>query len=351
MPLMPAVELVSTIAPPCPRSIIDGMAISTVLNTPVRLTSITSCQASWVSCTAIGAMPALASTMSTGPSWATPASNAARRPASSRTSAWLATIRRSSASTSLTVSARSSGVAIGYGTVSIWAHRSTAMMLAPSCASRMAWLRPWPRAAPVMKATLPSSFRVIPCPSCLAAASAMSLRSPCCLCWPGRGRGRAPGRAAAIRRAGHVLLSGRAAPRGLKLAPGPEGLGGPAALPDRLVHRARGDAVARPDGAGPQLVKLLLGQPVPAVDHHGAVDAPLLAGPDVFQQRRATARRAQPRAALARDAGSLQADIGVGQVARQRQQRPDDRVRGDNGDRPAGGGQPLGDRHADRSAA
>jgi hypothetical protein len=44
---MPAVELMSTIAPPLPRSIIDGIAISTVLNTPVRLTSMTSCQAAW----------------------------------------------------------------------------------------------------------------------------------------------------------------------------------------------------------------------------------------------------------------------------------------------------------------
>ena len=114
MPLMPAVELVSTIAPPWPRSIMDGMAVSTVLNTPVRLTSMTSCHASWRSSpSAIGAIPALASTMSTGPSSATPASNAAFRPASSRTSASRARIRRSSASTSLTVSARSSGVAIG----------------------------------------------------------------------------------------------------------------------------------------------------------------------------------------------------------------------------------------------
>src|ERR1700689_4351867 len=35
--------------------------------------------------------------------------------------------------------------------------RSTAMISAPSWASRMAWLRPWPRAAPVMKATLPAT--------------------------------------------------------------------------------------------------------------------------------------------------------------------------------------------------
>src|ERR1700760_3239521 len=31
------------------------------------------------------------------------------------------------------------------------------MMSAPSSASRIAWLRPWPRAAPVTKATLPST--------------------------------------------------------------------------------------------------------------------------------------------------------------------------------------------------
>src|SRR5580698_3159408 len=35
------------------------------------------------------------------------------------------------------------------------------MMSAPSWASRMAWLRPCPRAAPVMKATLPCTRPVI----------------------------------------------------------------------------------------------------------------------------------------------------------------------------------------------
>src|SRR6202000_2951199 len=34
---------------------------------------------------------------------------------------------------------------------------STAMMSAPSSASRIAWLRPWPWPAPVMKATLPAT--------------------------------------------------------------------------------------------------------------------------------------------------------------------------------------------------
>src|ERR1700733_6187858 len=35
---------------------------------------------------------------------------------------------------------------------------SSAMMSAPSAASRTACARPWPRAAPVMKATLPFKF-------------------------------------------------------------------------------------------------------------------------------------------------------------------------------------------------
>src|SRR5712691_651450 len=70
-------------------------------------------------------------------------------------------MRRSSASTSLTVSARSSGVDMAYGTLATWPHRSTAMMSAPSVASRIACDRPWPRAAPVMKATLPATRPVI----------------------------------------------------------------------------------------------------------------------------------------------------------------------------------------------
>src|ERR1700729_1480543 len=38
---------------------------------------------------------------------------------------------------------------------------STAMMSAPSWASLIAWLRPWLRAAPVMKATLPATRPVM----------------------------------------------------------------------------------------------------------------------------------------------------------------------------------------------
>src|ERR1700728_287763 len=51
---------------------------------------------------------------------------------------------------------------------------STAMMSAPSCAMRMAWARPCPRAAPVMNATLPSSRPAI-CPPCCTS-------SPLCRC-------------------------------------------------------------------------------------------------------------------------------------------------------------------------
>src|SRR4051795_51514 len=35
------------------------------------------------------------------------------------------------------------------------------MMSAPRSASRSAWLRPWPRAAPVMNATLPSKLPIV----------------------------------------------------------------------------------------------------------------------------------------------------------------------------------------------
>ncbi|SHX98608.1 Uncharacterised protein [Mycobacteroides abscessus subsp. abscessus] len=49
---------------------------------------------------------------------------------------------RPRASTSLTVRSRSSVVAIGYSTDGICAQMSTAMMLAPSEASLIAWARP-----------------------------------------------------------------------------------------------------------------------------------------------------------------------------------------------------------------
>ena len=55
------------------------MAALTVCHTPVRLTSITFRQACSVSSSAVPklTMPALATTMSSRPSWATPSSSAA----------------------------------------------------------------------------------------------------------------------------------------------------------------------------------------------------------------------------------------------------------------------------------
>ena len=60
-------------------------------------------------------------------------------------------------STWRTVSARSSGVAESYATLGSGAHTSTTITSAPSCASRTASARPWPRAAPVTSATLPAT--------------------------------------------------------------------------------------------------------------------------------------------------------------------------------------------------
>src|ERR1700731_3789189 len=61
---------------------------------------------------------------------------------------------------------------------------STAMMSAPSLAIRTACARPWPRAAPVMKATLPASLPLMSPPRCSLlvcpanATTCSSLRRP-----------------------------------------------------------------------------------------------------------------------------------------------------------------------------
>ena len=128
------------IDPPCPCAMSVGMAALAVCQTPVKLTSITSCH-----CSSLNShdhptlrMPALATTMSTRPSSATPSSKAAWSAAMSRTSARRATTRRPSLPTNLAVSSRSSGVAGAYLIVSNPAQRSTAMMSAPSAARRSA---------------------------------------------------------------------------------------------------------------------------------------------------------------------------------------------------------------------
>src|ERR1700761_4370481 len=154
---IPAAELIKMIDPPRPPSMICCAPAITVFHVPVTLTSITSRNDSGViSFQAWGAvMPALATMMSSRPRVAAALLTTSRKPSKSRTSIAEAMIRRPAASTSRTVSARSSGVAESYRTQdgSLPA-MSTATMSAPSRAIRTACARPWPRAAPVMNATL-----------------------------------------------------------------------------------------------------------------------------------------------------------------------------------------------------
>ena len=74
IPTRPAAELINTIDPPSPCLTIGRFATSTVLWTPVRLTSMTSRQPSAPA--SIGAMPALATTMSSRPNSSSPACSA-----------------------------------------------------------------------------------------------------------------------------------------------------------------------------------------------------------------------------------------------------------------------------------
>ena len=140
------------------------MATRPVFQTPVRFTSMTSSHCCSAEAKPPGPIPALATTIVTGPSSATPSSNAfcsrldvadvglvgddaspERPPPVGRSR------RGRPASTS------------GSRRTRICWQMSMAMMSAPSCAIRMACARPWPRAAPVMKATCPSSLPMI-CP-------------------------------------------------------------------------------------------------------------------------------------------------------------------------------------------
>src|ERR1035437_8783065 len=68
----------------------------------------------------------------------------------------------------------------GYLTLAIGSQTSTAMMSAPSWARRMAWLRPWHRAAPVMSSTLPSSFPTCSLPGFAAMTLAVRLHENVC---------------------------------------------------------------------------------------------------------------------------------------------------------------------------
>ena len=115
--MIAAPDEVSTIDPPLPAAIMGGTAALTVMNVPVSVTSISSRNSATsiaqVSC-GQEMIAAFAATMSSRPpSSATPSSSTASTAARSRMSAFRAMIRRSSASTSLTVCARSASVASG----------------------------------------------------------------------------------------------------------------------------------------------------------------------------------------------------------------------------------------------
>ena len=90
-----------------------GIAAFSVLSTPPKFTALTSDQACSGCSLAMAQMPALATTTSRWPNSAMPRATASRSAPYSRTSACTAIARRSSASISLTVCARSSGVDIG----------------------------------------------------------------------------------------------------------------------------------------------------------------------------------------------------------------------------------------------
>lgn len=144
--MIPAAELVMITEPP-PAATRCGAATITVFQVPVTLTLWSYSNSSGVTRSHIAGtqIPALATTTSRRPSSAIAPSTADLSPPMSRMSTCADTIRRSSFSTSATVSARSSGVEDGYGTFRS-AQTSTATMSAPSSASRTACARPWPRA-------------------------------------------------------------------------------------------------------------------------------------------------------------------------------------------------------------
>ena len=235
------------------------------------------------------------------------------------------------------------------------------MMSAPSCASRTAWLRPWPRAAPVMKATLPSSL-----PICGSSSSGPPLRVPergptrseVGPSGPRAGpRPRPPGSRPPRRRAAQVpgladrqRLQRRGGAHACTAPRSATASGGPAALEHGVQHRPRGDDVA--------------GEPLPAVvGQHPARAAGARrrprprtaagdhAGPAVLEHRgpRPTRSAAAPRSPGGRRPGpagrwpSARSPVG-----------PSPEPTTSSGvamrDLAAGRGEQLGDPHPDRSA-
>src|SRR5882757_2544773 len=94
--------------------------------------------------------------MSRPPSSATVSPTTSRILECDRTSAVKDRQRPPSATISLAVWARSSAVDSGYGVVAIGSGASTNTTVAPALARARACDRPWPRAAPVTRATSPS---------------------------------------------------------------------------------------------------------------------------------------------------------------------------------------------------
>src|SRR5271156_3566736 len=158
-PVRPCDELTRTTDPPRPLRMIDGTVANIVCQTPLRLVSTIAVNtgSARVAGSPIATTPALAMTISMSPRASIPACTPASSAARSRTSATTGTAVRPAACTNRTVSSRSDLVPSGYGIASMLAQMSTAMMSAPCSASATAWLRPWPRAAPVMTATVLSS--------------------------------------------------------------------------------------------------------------------------------------------------------------------------------------------------
>ena len=169
-------------------------------------------------------------------------------------------------------------------------------MSAPSPASRTEWLRPCPRAAPVIRATLPDTR-----PGRPAAAGPSGVTTPP-RPWPGRDP---------VGVAGDV-----------------EGL--PPAFEHRLEHAAGRHAVPGPQGARTRQVEGLLGQAVTAIDQCGTghrrcapVQTSSRTARPVRRPARSSARSSRRTPArCSRVLASARSPV-------QRQQGPGDRVRGD----------------------
>ena len=206
--------------------------------------------------------PALATAMSSRPSWSTPSDTApARRVGDPARRSWAVTTRAPVAATSRAVSSSSAGVAMRVGDVldvgaavdgdDVGSFGGQADRVVPALAPSRSGHQGHP-------AGDPSGPRL-----------------------DHRIGGGHPATPAVARRAPGVGSPGDV-----------EGLA--AAFEHRLEHRARRDAVARPPGTRSRPVERLLGQAVAAVDDGGTGQRTLLAGPDILQDSPARPDPIQP---------------------------------------------------------